>query len=56
MKSEDFELHETVLRHLKGVVRAYQKWLELKKAEVTHTTPQARNSRPVQKSEQRDEC
>jgi hypothetical protein len=29
---EDLELHERVLRHLKGLLKAYEAWLDAKKA------------------------
>ena len=49
MTATDFELHELVLRHLKGILRAYESWLNRKKAEANPTTVQARVDRPVLK-------
>lgn len=31
MTAEDFELHEKLLRHLKGMLSAYAEWLAAKK-------------------------
>jgi len=31
MTAEDFELHEKILRHLKGLIAAYGEWLAAKK-------------------------
>lgn len=31
MNAEDFELHEKLLRHLKGLLAAYADWLAAKK-------------------------
>lgn len=31
MNSEDFELHEKILRHLKGILAAYAAWIAAKK-------------------------
>lgn len=31
LKPEDFELHEKLIRHLKGMVSAYESWLKAKK-------------------------
>lgn len=50
MKAEDFEMHELVLRHLKGIVKAYETWLRRKVADQSTTVP-ARASRLGQKSE-----
>lgn len=34
MAPEDLELHERVLRHLKGLIKAYELWLVAKKERV----------------------
>jgi hypothetical protein len=31
LKPEDFEFHEKLLRHFKGMVNAYETWLKAKK-------------------------
>lgn len=46
MTAADFELHELVLRHLKGILKAYESWLTRKKAEANPTTAQVREGRP----------